>query len=86
MFVELLGEVPEAKILDYLLLHPHLGHTLTNITEGAELNFRTTKKKMNMLVALGAVDSSEDGSRSYFRINHTTLLKEFKKLDRLWGE
>ena len=84
MFTELLGEVPEAKILDYLLLHPHMSHTVTNITRGTELNFRTARRKLSTLVALGAVDSMEEGARNFYRINQTMILRELKKLDRLW--
>jgi predicted transcriptional regulator len=85
MFKDLLGDIPESRILDFLLLHPHTSHTLAKIIEGTKLNFRTAKKKMENLVKVGAVEVvHEDGKSRFYIINTEHLVSEFERISDLW--
>ncbi|MEE9151144.1 MAG: hypothetical protein V3U20_04835 [Thermoplasmata archaeon] len=85
MFKDVLGDIPESKILDFLLLHPHTGHTMAKIIEGTNLNFRTAKKRVENLVNIGVVTvAHEDGKSRYYIINLEHLTGEFEKMSELW--
>lgn len=85
MFKDLLGDIPESRILDFLLLHPHTGHTLAKIIEGTNLNFRTARKRIENLVNIGLVEiAHEDRKSRYYIINLEHLIGEFEKMADLW--
>ncbi|UCE72905.1 MAG: hypothetical protein JSV56_07665 [Methanomassiliicoccales archaeon] len=85
MFKDIIGDSPESRILDFLLLHPHTGHTLAKIIEGTDLNFRTAQKRLESLVSAGAVEVVHEDKRSrYYVINMERLVGEFEKIADLW--
>lgn len=85
MFKDVIGDIPESRILDYLLLHPHTGHTISKIIDGTSLNFRTAQKRMENLVNLGVVDIvHEDKKSRFYIINTEHLVNEFEKISELW--
>ena len=85
MFKNIIGDTPESRILDFLLLHPHTGHTLANIIEGTNLNFRTARKRMDELVTMGIVKVvHEDRKSRYYMIETDSIINEFKKMMDLW--
>lgn len=85
MFKDLVGDIPESRILDFLLLRPHTGHTLAKIIEGTNLNFRTAQKKMQNLVDIKVVKiSHEDKKSKYYTIDTDHLKKEVDKMIEFW--
>jgi predicted transcriptional regulator len=85
MFKDIIGDIPVSRILDFLLLHPHTSHTLAKIVEGTNLNFRTTRKRIENLVNIGIVEvAHEDGKSRYYIINLEYLIGEFEKMGDLW--
>ncbi len=85
MFKDVVGDTPESRILDYLLLHPHTGHTMAKIIEGTELNFRTAFKRIENLCNLGVVEVvHEDKKSRFYIINTERLVNEFEKMSDLW--
>lgn len=85
MFKDVIGDTPESRILDFLLLHPHTGHTLAKIIDGTNLNFRTARKRIENLANVGAVAVvHEDKKSRYYIINTEHLLNEFEKITGLW--
>lgn len=85
MFRDMIGDTPETRILDFLLLHPHTGHTLAKIIDGTNLNFRTAQKKIRNLVEIGVVEvEHEDRKSKYYIINTDQLISEFEKMADLW--
>jgi predicted transcriptional regulator len=85
MFKDVIGDIPESRILDFLLLHPHTGHTLAKIIDGTSLNFRTAQRRIENLVNLGVVEvTHEDRKSRYYIINTEHLLNEFEKISELW--
>ncbi len=81
MFKDIVGDTPEARILDFLLLHPHTSHNLSKIIEGTNLNFRTAQKKMENLIECGAVEVvHEDKKSKYYIIKMERLVAEFEKI------
>ena len=85
MFKDVVGDIPESRILDYLLLHPHTGHTMAKFIEGTDLNFRTAFKRIENLVDLGVVEVvHEDKKSRYYIINTERLVNEFEKMSDLW--
>jgi predicted transcriptional regulator len=85
MFKNIIGDTPESRILDFLLLHPHTGHTLANIIEGTNLNFRTARKRMEDLVKIGVVEVvHEDRKSRFYMINTDSIISEFEKMMELW--
>jgi predicted transcriptional regulator len=87
MFKDLVGDIPESRILDFLLLRPHTGHTLAKIIEATDLNFRTAQKKIQNLVDLGVVSiSHEDKKSKFYIINTEQILHEIKRMTELWGK
>ncbi|UCF07892.1 MAG: hypothetical protein JSW28_09675 [Thermoplasmata archaeon] len=85
MFKDIIGDTPEARIIDFLLLHPQTSHTLAKIVEGTNLNYRTTRKRIENLRDIGivAVDYEDKKSR-YYLINMDHLLSEFEKIGDFW--
>jgi predicted transcriptional regulator len=85
MFKDIVGDTPEARILDFLLLHPHTSHTLAKIIEGTSLNFRTAQKRIDELIDCGAVEiDHEDKKSRYYIINMDHMIPEFEKIADLW--
>lgn len=85
MFKDIVGDTPEARILDFLLLHPHTSHTLAKVIEGTNLNFRTAQKRIEDLVDCRAVSvDHEDKKSKYYTINMGSLISEFEKITDLW--
>ena len=85
MFKDIVGDIPESRILDFLLLRPHTSHILAKIVEGANLNFRTTKKRIENLVNIGIVEvAHEDKKSRFYIINLEYLITEFEKMADLW--
>ena len=85
MFKNIMGDIPESRILDFLLLRPHTSHTIAKIVEGTKLNFRTAKKRMDYLVGIGIVEvAHEDKKSKYYVINMDRLVGEIEKMADLW--
>ena len=85
MFRDVIGDTPESRILDFLLLYPHTGHTLAKIVKGTNLNFRTARKRVENLVEIGVVDVMHKDMKSrYYIINMDYLISEFEKIAELW--
>jgi predicted transcriptional regulator len=87
MFKDILGDTPESRILDFLLLHPHTSHTLSKIIEGTNLNFRTAQKRIENLVECGAIEvDHEDKKSRYYMIKMERLILEFEKIADVWKQ
>jgi predicted transcriptional regulator len=85
MFKNIIGDTPESRILDFLLLHPHTSHTMAKIIEGTSLNFRTAQKRIDNLVECDAIKVIHKDKRSkYYIINMENLIREFEKIGDLW--
>ena len=85
MFKDVIGDTSESRILDFLLLHPHTGHTLAKIIEGTNLNFRTARKRIENLVNIGAVGIVHENKKSrYYIIDTEHLVTEFEKIADIW--
>jgi predicted transcriptional regulator len=85
MFRDIVGDTPEARIIDFLLLHPNTSHTLAKVVEGTDLNFRTAKRRMENLEALGIVKIDyEDKKSKFYMIDMDHLLGEFEKIGDFW--
>lgn len=85
MFKDVIGDNPESRILDFLLLYPHTGHTLAKIVKGTNLNYRTARKKIENLVKIGVVEVMHKDMKSrYYIINTDHLVSEFGKIADLW--
>ena len=85
MFKDIVGDTPEARIIDFLLLHPNTSHTLAKVVEGTELNFRTAKRRMENLEVLGIVKINyEDKKSKFYAIDMDRLLREFEKIGDFW--
>lgn len=85
MFRDVIGDTPESRILDFLLLHPHTGHTLAKVIKGTNLNFRTARKRMENLVKTGVVEVMHKDMKSrYYIINIDHLVGEFEKIGDIW--
>jgi len=85
MFRDIVGDTPEARIIDFLLLHPNTSHTLAKIVDGTDLNFRTAKKRVKVLENLGIVKVDyEDKKSKFYMIDMDHLLSEFEKIGGFW--
>ena len=85
MFRDIIGDTPEARILDFLLLHPNTSHTVAKIVEGTDINFRTARKRIENLEKIGMVKVEyEDRKSKFYLINMDHLLGEFEKIADFW--
>jgi hypothetical protein len=85
MFRDIVGDTPEARIIDFLLLHPNTSHTLAKVVEGTDLNFRTAKMRMENLETLEIVKIDyEDKKSKFYMIDMDHLLGEFEKIGGFW--
>ena len=85
VFNEIIGDTPESRILDFLLLNPHQSYSLATIMRATKLNFRTTRKRMDVLVGLEIVKIGySDGKSNYFQINIPHLVEELTNISDNW--
>ncbi len=70
IFTDHLGASPKIKILEFLIEGRGLDYSLTDITEGAEVAWKTTLVIIPELVKLGMVVHTRDiGNARLFKIN-----------------
>jgi len=75
IFTDNLGTSPKIKIIEFLIEGRGLDYSLTDITEGAEVAWKTTLKIIPELVKVGVVKHTRViGNAKLFKINRDNIV------------